>query len=58
MKQKKEYKEFTDKAGEYGYMWGGKFKKNRDAFPTFNEMMEGVFKWFTDQAKKEMHGKS
>lgn len=37
---------FADEAGAYGYKWAEVTKGKRNAQPTFEEMMQGIFNWY------------
>lgn len=38
----------------YGHLWATRVKNNAVALPTFDEMMEGLFKWYLSQIEVTM----
>lgn len=48
---------FAEESGAYGFKWAEKFKGHRDKMPNFEEVMDGVFKWFTNQMNREIKDK-
>lgn len=46
--EKKKDKTFADESGEFGLKWANRYKRDPDQFPTFEEMMTGIFKWYTN----------
>lgn len=51
-------KSFAEESGAYGFKWAATFKNDRDKFPSFDEMMTSIFKWFTNQMEAEIKGQS
>ena len=49
--------QFAQEHCAFGRAWGRKVKGNEWATPTFREMMEGVFRWYSQQSKEKLKGK-
>lgn len=42
----KKVSSFAKESGAYGYLWAEKTNGDRKTYPSFEQMMEGIFKWY------------
>lgn len=49
---------FNKEIGAFSRAWAKEFKNNEFAFPSFEEMMAGIFTWYNDQLNKNLQGKT
>ena len=50
--------DFTHEPGAFGNKWGKEIKNDANALPSFEEMMEGIFKWYSNQMREKMKNKT